>query len=555
MFVPIVPPHLLDYCCAPMPFLAGVHSSLMPSVRKMPLDEVVILNADTNEVECPFKDAALLPLGVISDLKSTLKKLDLPIHDRVSKAFLSAMVSLVGSYRDALRFKTGEKIVFDKDVFVESKSQDKRQFLQSVLHLQLFEQFISERLELLNSGQGFNDLFEEQIGLQAEDQKKLKHQYKMWMRGAKKIAKEGGHEIKQNLKEFGKEAKKNLNQMKGNIEEMLKGKDDEEIGGEIKKSNSLPYMKHYGIGARISPINRRRALSPQPQARKAHSFHQDGDRKVRPQRPPPPKKNVRDRTNAMSLLIDGDSTGKQLYSRHSTPNLSVEPPVATLVSLDEDHKADDASSDSNKHNTLLDLAEALSDEHIDQVISTKDKEVSKQPSPLPDRPPRRSSQPNRPAIPPRPSVKKKSSSSSVSSALNSPGSPSECLLTPLKPIPIDLQKDIIDSLGPDCQMFFPEWQSRISKINSEITSSASGSKNTEHSPTLIDGLTMTGQSAANSAMLHEDLSNSLQLVNKPKNSSTNQTQVSLIDTGSSTSEDCNFNSTSSPQPSHWVNFE
>ncbi|EDO42638.1 predicted protein, partial [Nematostella vectensis] len=29
MFVPIVPPHLLDYCCAPMPFLVGVHSSLM----------------------------------------------------------------------------------------------------------------------------------------------------------------------------------------------------------------------------------------------------------------------------------------------------------------------------------------------------------------------------------------------------------------------------------------------------------------------------------------------------------------------------------------------
>lgn len=207
---------------------------------------------------------------------------------------------------------------------------------------------------------------------------------------------------------------------------------------------------------------------------------------------------------------------------------------------------------STKRDTLLDLAEALSDDHIDQVISTKDTNITKQPSPLPDRPPRRASQPNRPAIPPRPSVKKKSSSSSVKSPLNSPGSPSDCLLTPLKPIPIDLQKDIIDSLGPDCQMFFPEWQNRISKINSEITSSASGSKNTEHSPTLIDGLTTTDHSAEK---LHEDLSNSLELTNKPKNSPSNQTQVSLIDSESSTSEDCNFNSTTSSQPSHWVNFE
>lgn len=72
------------------------------------------------------------------------------------------------------------------------------------------------------------------------------------------------------------------------------------------------------------------------QARKAHSFHQDGDRKVRPQRPPPPKKNVRDRTNAMSLVLDSDINGRLITTRHSTPDLCREPPIATLVALDED---------------------------------------------------------------------------------------------------------------------------------------------------------------------------------------------------------------------------
>nr|XP_046196584.1 DENN domain-containing protein 1B-like isoform X2 [Oncorhynchus gorbuscha] len=48
IFIPVLPPHLLDYCCAPMPFLIGVHSSLTERVRSRGLEDVVILNVDTN---------------------------------------------------------------------------------------------------------------------------------------------------------------------------------------------------------------------------------------------------------------------------------------------------------------------------------------------------------------------------------------------------------------------------------------------------------------------------------------------------------------------------
>ena len=71
----------------------------------MPLDEVVILDADTNQLETVLDDVANMPSEVGHGLKSALKKTNYTIDDHVSRAFLSAMVCLVGGYRDALRFK------------------------------------------------------------------------------------------------------------------------------------------------------------------------------------------------------------------------------------------------------------------------------------------------------------------------------------------------------------------------------------------------------------------------------------------------------------------
>ena len=76
----------------------------------MPLDEVVILDADTNQLEAAFDDVSNMPSEAAHNLKSALKKTNYPIDDHVSRAFLSAMVSLVGGYRDALRFKTVSRL-------------------------------------------------------------------------------------------------------------------------------------------------------------------------------------------------------------------------------------------------------------------------------------------------------------------------------------------------------------------------------------------------------------------------------------------------------------
>ncbi|KAM3914943.1 DENN domain-containing protein 1B isoform 1-T1 [Leptodactylus fuscus] len=163
IYIPVLPPHLLDYCCAPMPYLIGVHFSLIERVRSRSLDDVVLLNVDTNSLETPFNDLSALPSDVVSTLKSKLKKQSTSTGDGVSRAFLRAQAALFGSYRDALRYKPGESVTFSEESFVAHRSSTMKQFLEKAVNLQLFKQFIDGRLEKLNSGRGFSDMFEEEI--------------------------------------------------------------------------------------------------------------------------------------------------------------------------------------------------------------------------------------------------------------------------------------------------------------------------------------------------------------------------------------------------------
>ncbi|XP_018116578.1 DENN domain-containing protein 1B isoform X1 [Xenopus laevis] len=163
IYIPVLPPHLLDYCCAPMPYLIGVHLSLMERVKSRSLDDVVVLNVDNNSLETPFNDLCSLPSNVIATLKSKLKKQSTSTGDGVSRAFVRAQAALFGSYRDALRYKPGEPVTFCEESFVSHRSRTMKQFLETAVNLQLFKQFIDGRLEKLNSGLGFTDIFEEEI--------------------------------------------------------------------------------------------------------------------------------------------------------------------------------------------------------------------------------------------------------------------------------------------------------------------------------------------------------------------------------------------------------
>uniref|UniRef100_A0A3Q3R220 UDENN domain-containing protein n=1 Tax=Monopterus albus TaxID=43700 RepID=A0A3Q3R220_MONAL len=163
IFIPVLPPHLLDYCCAPMPYFVGVHLSLLERVRSRSLEDVVILNVDTNTLESPYDDLHNLPSDVVSSLKSKLKKQSTATGSGVARAFLRAQATLFGSYWDALRYKPGEPITFCEKSFVNHRSSTMRNFLSMAVNLQLFKQFIDGRLAKLNAGRGFTDLFEEEV--------------------------------------------------------------------------------------------------------------------------------------------------------------------------------------------------------------------------------------------------------------------------------------------------------------------------------------------------------------------------------------------------------
>ncbi|GBL88076.1 DENN domain-containing protein 1A [Araneus ventricosus] len=101
------------------------------------------------------------------------------LGDAVARAFLRALVKLIGGYWNALKLRPTEKITFSPELFVQSRPSAMQPFLQKMLDLQIFQQFIESRLKKLNAGQGVNDEFE--FELTAHEDKasfRLRNQYR-----------------------------------------------------------------------------------------------------------------------------------------------------------------------------------------------------------------------------------------------------------------------------------------------------------------------------------------------------------------------------------------
>ena len=190
IFIPVLPNHLLDYLSAPMPFLIGVPSETFNQVKRRELGDVVMLDADENSLQTPFDDVHLLPMEIINFLKKNLspKPNNNLLGDTVARTFLKALVMLIGGYRDALCFPAGERITFNREAFINSRPPPMQPFLERMLQLQIFQQFIEGRLNMLHEGQGFNDEFEFELNLHEDKSthKILKNQYNEWLSGIKK---------------------------------------------------------------------------------------------------------------------------------------------------------------------------------------------------------------------------------------------------------------------------------------------------------------------------------------------------------------------------------
>ncbi|KAF2360855.1 uDENN domain [Trinorchestia longiramus] len=190
IYIPILPEPLIDYLLAPMPFLIGVPDVLM---QKVPLDEirdVVYLNADTNEITTPFSDLAELPNEVHSELRRRLSEPNQGMGDSVPRAFLKALVMLIGNYRDALEFNEEDrKVFFNTQKFVAGRPPRLQVFVGKMLELQIFRQFIEEREDQENKGVATSDEFEREVSVYSDRPSKHQQRLHAVMKGGGAIVK------------------------------------------------------------------------------------------------------------------------------------------------------------------------------------------------------------------------------------------------------------------------------------------------------------------------------------------------------------------------------
>jgi len=86
-----------------------------------------------------------------------------------------------GGYRDALHFRPGRPVEFDTQTFIASRPHTMRPFLLTLLHLQAFEQFIGDRLHMLNCGRGFKGTFELEANNYV-DRMDIQRRYTEWIK-------------------------------------------------------------------------------------------------------------------------------------------------------------------------------------------------------------------------------------------------------------------------------------------------------------------------------------------------------------------------------------
>ncbi|XP_026052479.1 DENN domain-containing protein 1A-like isoform X3 [Carassius auratus] len=321
VYIPVLPQHIIDYCCAPMPYLIGVHSSLMEKVRGMALDDVVLLNVDTNTLETPFDDLQSLPNDVVSSLKNRLRKVSSTTGDGVARAFLKAQAALFGSYRNALHIEPEEPITFSEETFITHRSSTMRQFLQNAIQLQFFKQFIDGRLELLNSGEGFSDQFEEEINIGEYAGSDKTYQ---WLFTVKKgsgailnTVKTKANPAMKTVYKFAKDhAKMGIKEVKSRLKqkELTENGYSEEPGSthlpSTQSKDSLTWDQRRPITVHFGQTEQFRSLRPPRPQRPPPPDPSKLHRSTRPVRPPRPLVPKRPRSN---IGIEGSPEQPQPY--------------------------------------------------------------------------------------------------------------------------------------------------------------------------------------------------------------------------------------------------
>lgn len=181
VLIPIMPMHLVDYCMAPMPFMVGLHSSLLENVQREPLEPHVLVDIDANEIICPHSDYDQIPSDLLATLRGAVKKAkhsDTAEVDHLPGAFLRFFIELLGGCKDHFephfvpadpnakrtrgRSSKGDQLLLElnKESYIASKPKNFRPFLEALVMTQPFAQFMDQQMDevLIKAGMDTPDI-------------------------------------------------------------------------------------------------------------------------------------------------------------------------------------------------------------------------------------------------------------------------------------------------------------------------------------------------------------------------------------------------------------
>eukprot|EP01129_Flabellula_baltica_P017012 TRINITY_DN9299_c0_g1_i1.p1 TRINITY_DN9299_c0_g1~~TRINITY_DN9299_c0_g1_i1.p1 ORF type:complete len:543 (-),score=94.10 TRINITY_DN9299_c0_g1_i1:22-1626(-) len=152
VLIPMLPKSMLSFAMAPMPFIIGVHSSLIDEVQQLPLEQVVFVDIDSDQCHGNVEDSLCLPV-CISSLRFVLEsekvnfrrtgRLD---NTKIYRAFQQFYLSCIGYYQFYLH-----EDEFNTEEFINGSNHPK--FLHEFCQTLMFSQFIEERKKILISKQ------------------------------------------------------------------------------------------------------------------------------------------------------------------------------------------------------------------------------------------------------------------------------------------------------------------------------------------------------------------------------------------------------------------
>ncbi|CAB1323400.1 unnamed protein product [Coregonus sp. 'balchen'] len=178
-YIPVLPPSMLDIVCTPTPFIVGLLSSSLPSLKELPIEEVLVVDLgnsrflrqlDDEDSILPHKLQAALEyvLDKRKELASEMPTNSSSLSTMVSETFVRFFVEMVGHY--PLFMGGGDRedesgapssptpSCFQREAFRKAvTSKSLKRFLEVFMETQMFAGFVAEREQ---RRQGLRGLFE-----------------------------------------------------------------------------------------------------------------------------------------------------------------------------------------------------------------------------------------------------------------------------------------------------------------------------------------------------------------------------------------------------------